>query len=292
MRPLVVIGAPTSAGSYAAGQELAPKVLREHGLIERLRAGGREVVDAGDGPLQVWHPDTAHPLAQNFEEAAAAIRAVASMASDAFSTGADILVLGGNCTIALGVLSAMPDAALLYLDRHFDLNTPDSTSDGALDWMGMAAGLGLLPDAPDFGFPRKPVLDPSQLYYLGVDPDAATDWERSQVASLGISWRSLDDLVASPSQEIDRALDWAENRDLAIHLDLDLLDFTDLPLAENTDGRNTGPSLDALTSILERGCAHPGFRALSIGELNPTRAAGTPDALPRFVDALGRALAG
>jgi hypothetical protein len=31
--------------------------------------------------------------------------------------------------------------------------------------------------------------------------------------------------------------------------------------------------------------------ALSIGELNPARAAGTPDALPRFVDALSRILA-
>jgi arginase len=52
-------------------------------------------------------------------------------------------VLGGNCTIALRVMAALwrLDAGtpgLLYVDRHYDLNTPESTTDGALDWMGLA----------------------------------------------------------------------------------------------------------------------------------------------------------
>jgi arginase len=40
-RRLVVVGAPSSAGSYAAGQEAAPRVLREHALLERLRERDR-----------------------------------------------------------------------------------------------------------------------------------------------------------------------------------------------------------------------------------------------------------
>jgi arginase len=84
---------------------------------------------------------------------------------------------------------------------------------------------------------------------------------------------------------------WLDSRPFALHLDLDVLDFTDLPLAENTDGRNSGPSLDAVTTMLAAGCASQGFRVLSIGELNPTRAAGTPDAIPRFIEALVTALA-
>ena len=31
---------------------------------------------------------------------------------------------------------------------------------------------------------------------------------------------------------------------LAVHLDVDVMDFIDAPLAENADGRNTGPTLD------------------------------------------------
>ncbi len=58
------------------------------------------------------------------------------------------MVLGGNCTIALAVMAGLQrlnagTAGLLYLDRHFDLNTPESTTDGALDWMGLAHAFAL-----------------------------------------------------------------------------------------------------------------------------------------------------
>jgi arginase len=293
-RPLVVVGAPTSAGSYAAGQDRAPRVLREFGLLDRLAAAGREVRDAGDGPLQVWSPDREHPFAQNFAAAAEAIRAAAAMVGAALDADADVLVLGGNCTVALGVMSALiqrePDAALVYVDRHFDLNTPTSTIDGALDWMGMACAFDLLPEPPDFGFPRTPLLTSEQLLYVGADPAPATDWERDQIERLGISWRSNEALATDSDGEANAILEWAGARPFALHLDLDVLDFNDLPLAENTDGRNSGPSLAAVSAVLVAGCSSPGFRVLSIGELNPTRAAGTPDAIPRFIDAIGTAL--
>lgn len=293
--PLFVVGAPTSAGSYAAGQEAAPRILRERGLLDRLRERGRTVVDSGDGPLQVWSPDREHPFAQNFDAAAEAIRTVSSMVGHALDAGAEVLVLGGNCTIALGVMSALrerePEAALVYLDRHFDLNTPDSTTDGALDWMGMACALGLLPDPLDFAFPHSPLLAPEQVLYVGVDPTLATDWEREQSESLGLTWRPSEALATNPTGESGAIRSWLNGRPFALHLDLDVLDFTDLPLAESTDGRNSGPSLESVTTVLADGCAEPGFRVLSIGELNPSRAAGTPDAIPRFIDALGAALA-
>lgn len=294
-RPLTVVGAPTSVGSYAAGQETAPRVLREHGLVDRLRTGGREVLDAGDGPLQVWSPDREHPFAQNFADAAEAIRVAGKMVGSALDAGSDVLLLGGNCTVALGAMSALiawdPASALLYVDRHFDLNTPSTTADGALDWMGIACALGLLEDAPDFGFPRSPLLAPDQVRFVGVNPEAATDWERDQVERLKIGWRSGGQLAFAPEAEAALALDWVGPRPFALHLDLDVLDFIDLPLAENTDGRNSGPTLDAIAAVLSSGCAADGFRVLSIGELNPTRAAGTPDAIPRFIEALVAALA-
>lgn len=142
-RNLVLIGAPTSAGSYAPGQEAARRVLRELGLVEALRAAGRHIIDAGDGPLQVWRPDRENPRAQNLAAVVESVQAVGQAVAKAIEADADVLVIGGNCTVALGVMSALPTGSgLLYIDRHFDLNTPHSTTDGALDWMGMAQALG------------------------------------------------------------------------------------------------------------------------------------------------------
>ena len=78
---------------------------------------------------------------------------------------------------------------------------------------------------------------------------------------------------------------------LAVHVDVDVLDFTDAPLAENTDGRNTGPTLDQTTQALTAAARDQRMRALSIGELNPTRCAGDPAALARFVTSITRVLA-
>lgn len=45
-----VVGVPSSAGSYAAGQEQAPAALRAAGLIDALIAAGVEVHDDGRDP--------------------------------------------------------------------------------------------------------------------------------------------------------------------------------------------------------------------------------------------------
>jgi arginase len=55
-----MIGVPSSAGSYAAGQDQAPAALRSAGLIDALRKAGLEVHDEGDLPIQVWSPDRAN----------------------------------------------------------------------------------------------------------------------------------------------------------------------------------------------------------------------------------------
>lgn len=264
-RSLVPIGAPSSAGSYAPGQDAAPRVLRELGLVEALRAAGRDVRDAGDGPLQIWRPDRENPRAMNLAAVVESVQVVGQAVATAIQADADVLVIGGNCTVALGVISAFTGeqpAGLLYLDRHFDLNTPHSTTDGALDWMGMAHALDL--------------------------PGAA--FENEQADALELHWCSSDDLTRQPAVVVADALDYLPAGPLAVHVDLDVLDFTDTPLSENTDGRNNGPSLAVLTQVLELACHDPRFRALSIGELNPARAAGEPDALLRFIATLATAL--
>jgi arginase len=254
------------------------------------------VRDAGDGPLQVWAPDSATPLAQNLSEVLDAIRVASLEVGAALDEGADVLVLGGNCTIALATMDALiaryPDAGLLYIDRHLDMNTPESTTDGALDWMGMAHGFDLAGAIPEFAaaFCRRPLLTPSQVCYLGVDQDDATEWERAECDRMEMRWGSNARLAALPAAEAESALRLLPSGPFAVHADVDVLNFTESPLSESTGGRNVGPSLAGLTDALEVACHDSRFRVLSIGELNPSRAAGQPQVLQRFVDMLAQVL--
>jgi arginase len=298
MSRISVVGVPSSAGSYAAGQDQAPGALRSAGLVEALAATGREVHDDGDLPVQVWRPDRDHPLAQNSDQVTACLRELVERLAPLLAQGDMVVVLGGNCTIALAVIAALrrmhaDPPGLLYVDRHYDMNTPQSSTDGALDWMGLAHALSLpgCLDALADAFGPRPLLEPHQVAWLGVEPRVATDWEREQAGRLGLRVTSSEALAADPAAAASDALTHLPPGPLAIHLDVDVLDFTDAPLAENTDGRNTGPTLDQAGEALKAAARDPRLRALSIGELNPTRSAGDPEAVPRFVGVLADILA-
>ena len=298
MSRISIVGVPSSAGSYAAGQDLAPEALRAAGLAGELAAAGLEVRDEGDLPHQVWKPDREHPRAQNVEQATASLRELADRLGPVFARGDFALVLGGNCTIALGVIAALrrlgtDDPGLLYVDRGYDINTPQSTTDGALDWMGLAHALAL-PGCVDTladAFGPRPLLEPFQVAWLGVEPQLATGWEREQAARLDLHVATSQALAADPAGTTEVALGRLPAGPLAIHFDVDVLDFTDAPLAENTDGRNTGPTLAQAEQALTLAARDPRTKALSIGEINPTRCAGDPDALVRFNSSIARILA-
>jgi Arginase family len=206
MSRISVVGVPSSAASYAAGQDLAPAAFRSAGLLEQLIASGLEVHDDGDLPHQAWSPDRDHPLAQNAGQATMSLQQLADRLHPLLTRGDMVLVLGGNCTIALGVMAALRGLGagapgLLYVDRHYDINTPESTTDGALDWMGLAHALALpgCLDTLTGAFGRRPLLEGDQVAWLGVEPRMATQWEREQADRLGLHVTTSRALAADPA---------------------------------------------------------------------------------------------
>ena len=293
-----VIGFPDSAGSYAAGQDQAPEALRKAGLVEALVAAGLEVDDDGDLPEQVWAPDRSNPYAQNVDKVVANLQALAARLEPLIKSGDVALVLGGNCTVALPIMAVLlrleQDApGLLYIDAHFDINTPETTPDGSLDWMGLAHALALPGSVSSLAgaFGQTPLLDPAQVAWLGVDDAFATDWERDQAKRLGLHVDSAQSMEADPVGSVKKALDFLPAGPLSVHVDVDVPDFIDAPLSENTDRRNRGPTLSQLGEALATAAQDSRFHVLSIGELNPTRSAGEPSAIQRFIEVIAAALA-
>src|SRR6476646_5302342 len=95
-RTLAVIGVPSSAGSYAPGQEKAPRALRDAGLLAGLRAAGIAVVDHGDAEVWRWTPDRERPRAQNLEAVVACAAETAERVRAALAAGDFALGLGGR----------------------------------------------------------------------------------------------------------------------------------------------------------------------------------------------------
>ena len=191
-RTLGLIGVPSSAGAHSPGQEKAPAALRGAGLGERLEAVGLRVVDRGDLPRVRWRPDRAHPRRQNLGIVVDVARGVAERVEQSLGGGETPLVIGGDCTVELGVLAGAlshgEEVGLLYFDAHPDLNTPDSVAYGALDWMGMAHALGepgAIEELSRVG-PRFPLLTDDRVFFFGYVPHELTEHEREAFGRRGL----------------------------------------------------------------------------------------------------------
>ncbi len=296
-RRLDVIGAPSSAGAYAPGQERAPEAIRAAGLMTRLVERGIAVSDCGDVPGFRWTVDRTNPRAMHAEVVARVAGAVADRVADSLADGAAVLVLGGDCTVGLGTVAGAAvgtgDVGLVYVDLDTDLNTPESVEDGALDWMGVAHMLGLddtVPLLAGVGH-RTPMLHPDQVVYFGTDN--STPFERRVIEERGIKEVRLGEVATDPAAAARAVVEgWAPRFErLLVHVDVDVLDYLDLPLAEERR-RNTGLRFTQLVAALQVLVTAPNWAALTISEVNPDHGELDGSTLRTLCDGLADVLSG
>ncbi|MCP3962448.1 MAG: arginase family protein [bacterium] len=290
---IAVVGAPSSAGARLAGQEQAPSALRAAGLVSSLTELGFGVIDHGDTAEVEFRPDPENPRAQNAALVCQVVRDVAGMVEIASGGGALPVVLGGDCTITIGVIAGLlgrgSSLGVLYLDGDLDLNTPDTTPSGAFDGMVTAHLLGRgHPELARIG-PRVPLLEESQLVYFGynegaggIDPPELAALESSAALAVPVEAVREDPVAAA-----GRALAALESRveRILVHFDLDVADVPAVDVT-HTGGLDLGEAF----SVLEVFLASPWCAGLVFTEFNPRLDAGgslAPQLANRLAEALG-----
>jgi arginase len=298
---LRILGVPSAAGAYGNGVARAPRAMREAGIVEGLRDRGLAVADAGDLPVVPFSPDPASPRAQQLDTVVAVARDVAQRVAGMDEAGDTPLVLGGNCTLTLAVVAGLcgrhPRLGLAYLDGDADMSTPERTTSGVLDAMGIATMLGLADAASAFAGigPRTPLMAGRDIALLGYDEMELEAEPREQLVAHGVhlfDGRSMRGRAAEAAADALDAL--SHRRGLIVHFDVDVVDSTDLPLGQFphfNQGLSLADALEALAVL----AAAPDVLAVLITEVNPDN---DPDGrhVRRLVDgtggALGRAMGG
>jgi len=295
MTGFTLIGVPSSAGTHGIGQEQAPLQLRRAGLVERLLAAGIEIIDDGDLPLALYRTRSPDRHQQNLDQVVTVAQRVAGKVEHLVAGGRVPIVLGGDCTITLGVVAGLqshhPEAGLVYFDGDVDLNTPATTRSGILDGMGVAHLLGDgAPALAGLG-PRFPMLSAERLVLFGFDPAMLEPAETERLRRSRLATWPVNKIAGRPAEAAAEALAALEGRadPLLVHFDVDAIDSTDLPLA-NYPHFNLGQSFDSAMTCLATFCAHPRFAGLVITEVNPDHDAdGT--LLTRLIDGIVTAMA-
>jgi arginase len=298
MTEWTMIGVPTAAGAHHAGQDLAPAALRKAGLVDRLVAAGVSVTDAGDLPGASFAVDREHPDARNVPAVVRVAREVADAVSDVVRDGGKPLVVGGDCTITVGVVTGVrrvhPGVGLAYVDGDVDLGSGgDST--GIMDASGIAHMLGLRTTELASLDGPPPLLQPSRLALIGADPHESTAEQRQFIADAGISLTLAAEFNADPESAARRALAALAGPDgarapVVVHFDVDVVDSGDLPLG-NFPHYGSGVVFERAIRGVRALLADPACAAVVLTEVNPTY---DPDGslLDRYTAGIASAFAG
>jgi arginase family enzyme len=182
----------------AAGVEALARELAE-------QRGGRARLIGSPSPMKVvgWEED--------LRGSRGCLLEAGGQVDDALTDGKYPVLVAPDCSVSATTLPAVvrhhPDATILWLDAHGDFNTPETTVSGYLGGMCLAAACGLW----DAGF-GLPVVDPSAVVMCGVrDLDGP---EGVLLETRGVVRIPRPGLLA----------DALENRQVFVHLDLDILD--------------------------------------------------------------------
>ena len=269
LRPLALIGVPTSAGSHHAGQEKAPQALRAAGLVEALRHAGAEVEDTGDLAVRRHRPCPPVDGVRDLDRVVGVVREVADRVADVWAAGSRPLVLGGDCTVTVGVVAGLArhvDVGLLYVDGDADLNTPATSTSGVLDTMGVTHLLG--GGAPALaGTGRTPLLRPDALELFGFDPAELDTGQWTRLVEHRLSATPAPVVQRDPAARAveARARLAARAAAVLVHLDVDVLDTNAFPLADFP--HSNGLALGELAECLPVLCADAA--GLVLTEVNP-----------------------
>ncbi|KAG8929130.1 Arginase, catabolizes arginine to ornithine and urea [Tulasnella sp. 419] len=235
-----------------AGVDKGPVTLVEAGLVEQISGLGWAVEFGGHHQFEDISAENDPPMGvvKRPKLVSRVTEEIAKVVGAHVKAGKLPLTLGGDHSLAMGTvsgtLSVHPDACLIWIDAHADINTIASTASGNLHGMPVSFLLGLndaqsiqalkAPGNTDEAAPFSwitPLLDPSRLAFIGlrdVDPGEKRILKENKIKAF--SMHDVD--KHGISKVVEMALDAINpGRDRPIHLSFDV-DALDPSVAPST----------------------------------------------------------
>jgi arginase len=235
-RKVAIIGAALDLGAGRRGVDMGPSAIRYAGLDERLAGLGCELADWGNVETAVAEAAPGgDPRARFLTEIKQACERVARLVAQASREGRMPVVLGGDHSVAIGTLGGLAAAhgpgAVLWLDAHGDLNTPETSPSGNVHGMPLAAALGPLAAAlgragTEFESEAWPLpaVESTRVALVGIR--ALDEGERAVVRAAGIAAATMTDIDRRGVEAVVReGLERAAGAPFVhVSLDMDVVD--------------------------------------------------------------------
>ena len=274
VKSIALLGAPTSAGGLAGGQEGAPSALRSAGLADRLNNAGFQVTDYGDCKPRVYKADDEHPRARNVGDVLAILEELRPKVEIAVKSGTLPLILGGDDSVVLAAIAGARryyrNVSLISMDRDAGLNVPATTPSGCLDGMVISHVIGRgAPELVRF-WGEPPLVREPDVALFGIDRVDEPE-QRLLVRSPLHRYLAEDVKKRGPAAAAQEAIETmhGSRHEFVLLLDLDVIASEDFG-ATNFPGSG-GLNLDEVRQALAVFARQPKLTALVVAGYNPAR---------------------
>ncbi|KFY50062.1 hypothetical protein V496_09622 [Pseudogymnoascus sp. VKM F-4515 (FW-2607)] len=206
---LGVVAVGFSGGQTKAGVDAGPAEMIKNGLLTQLHEDlGYDIHH--DGKVHTYAdviPSSADPDHRNMKQPRAVSAVTRALCDQVYAqaiTGRCVLTLGGDHSIAIGSVAGTAKAirerlgremALIWVDAHADINTPEMSDSGNIHGMPVAFLTGLAKDDDEsmFGWVKDDMkVSLKKLVYIGLrDVDRA---EKVLLREHGVKAFSMHDI--------------------------------------------------------------------------------------------------
>ncbi|KAK9899740.1 arginase [Cystobasidium minutum MCA 4210] len=293
-RKVSVIGCPFSGGQPKPGVDDGPMRLVEAGLLDDVKNLGWDI-DFSDHHKFAIIDEKDDPPIGKLKRPRLVSKTNEDVAESVYNSakhGNLTLTLGGDHSLAMGTVSGTfrqyPEACLIWIDAHADINTPETTDTGNLHGCPVSFLMGLPgTDIPEYSW-IKPVLKAERLVYIGlrdVDPEEKRILKENNIKAF--SMHHVDKWGIG--RVVEMALDAVNpNRDRPIHLSFDV-DACDPSVAPSTGTPVRGGLTFREAHYIVEAIAETNLLvSFDIMEVNPTLGT-SPEAVDATVN-IGRSL--
>jgi arginase family enzyme len=265
MNRWAVVDTPIDSSGTGRGEERAPAALRAAGLVERLAAR-----DAGKVEAAIRDPrrDPKTGVVGAADVRRASIE-IAYRVRELVGSGERPLLIGGDCTLLLGVFQGLPRrSGLWFIDGHADFFDGTSSPTGEAADMDLAILTGHGP--PGLLERDEPLLEPAAAVLLGhrpdeLDPNTARENARLDPAIHAVTAPEIRE--RGPDQVGFEAAARLSKRPVWLHVDLDVLDETALRAV--TYPQPLGLNWAELVALVAPLVGAPNLLGISVADFNP-----------------------
>jgi arginase len=249
-----VLNVPYDSGQYKARMGCGPDRLFEFGLEPLLTRLGHKFVRE-----EITAPDS---YLAEIKTAFALCRTVADRVRACQRDGYFPIVLSGNCNTAVGTISGCggQNTGVVWFDAHGESTTPDTTTSGFLDGMGISILTGQCWTRLARTIPGFDPVPGGHILLVGardLEPDEVTLLARTGVTRVS-GTEHLGSLFASLAHQVDGVY---------MHIDLDVLDPAEA--IANQWAPPGGLTVETIKDAMRTIQAHTRIKALGIAAYDP-----------------------